>query len=491
MPALKGLIDAGSHRLIGWETDLSSQTGACQAGILHGCNRDMPAFRWLEKENGNKLISSTGPLDAPLIERRISNKQGLLASNGASRSNLFSGDAPSVMFTYSQITNMSRFYNDAWYFFYSGPYNFPHTIALFLWDVLRELRSRYIQWRLDVRPRLTHIGTYPILRAFANVFLREMTTFTLIGDIARGKHDAIYSTYVAYDEIAHHSGVLDRESIYSLRKLDRHFKWLMTAAIYSPRKYSFVFLSDHGQSNGSTFLQRYGLSLEDLVRSLLPGGTTIYSKLDTNQDHFGQALEHPVEKGSEILRDRLHVTLKTKIDDEAISLRDASVVVLASGNLGLIYFTKWKDHLSLERLEASFPGLIRGLVSHEGIGFIMVRSDELGYVVIGRSGTHQLETGIVHGEDPLSSFGENAAAHLRRTSGFRYLPDILVNGSYYRETDEVAAFEELGGEQSRPFLMYPVECKVDERPIVGAEQVHQILKGLVKGSQTPQREDRT
>ena len=40
------------YRLLEWETDLSSQTGASQAGILLGSNEDIPAFRWVEKENG-------------------------------------------------------------------------------------------------------------------------------------------------------------------------------------------------------------------------------------------------------------------------------------------------------------------------------------------------------------------------------------------------------------------------------------------------------
>ena len=42
-----------THRLAEWETDLSSQTGASQAGILLGSNEDIPAFRWVEKETGD------------------------------------------------------------------------------------------------------------------------------------------------------------------------------------------------------------------------------------------------------------------------------------------------------------------------------------------------------------------------------------------------------------------------------------------------------
>ena len=57
------------YRLTEWETDLSSQTGASQAGILLGSNDDIPAFRWVEKEHGRMLVCSS-PADCAEIERR-------------------------------------------------------------------------------------------------------------------------------------------------------------------------------------------------------------------------------------------------------------------------------------------------------------------------------------------------------------------------------------------------------------------------------------
>jgi uncharacterized membrane protein YvlD (DUF360 family) len=48
-----------THRLIEWEPDLSSQTGASQAGILLGSNHDIPAFRWVEKETGTMMTCSS------------------------------------------------------------------------------------------------------------------------------------------------------------------------------------------------------------------------------------------------------------------------------------------------------------------------------------------------------------------------------------------------------------------------------------------------
>ena len=56
------------HQLAEWETDLSSQTGATQAGILLGSNENIPAFRWVEKESA-KLVACSGPADCAEIER--------------------------------------------------------------------------------------------------------------------------------------------------------------------------------------------------------------------------------------------------------------------------------------------------------------------------------------------------------------------------------------------------------------------------------------
>ena len=70
----------------------------------------------------------------------------------------------------------------------------------------------------------------------------------MVGDI-----DVAYSTYLGYDEIAHHSGVEDDDSWYALRLIDKHIKRLMEGSRYAARDYQFVIQSDHGQSKGATF----------------------------------------------------------------------------------------------------------------------------------------------------------------------------------------------------------------------------------------------
>ena len=90
----------------------------------------------------------------------------------------------------------------------------------------------------------------------------------------------------------------------------------------------------------------------------------------------------------------------------------------------------------------------------------------------------------VEGEDPLAPFGPNAARHVKRTDGFSHCPDIIVNSTYWTDTDEVAAFEELvgshggmGGGQSLPFALVPAEWTPPGDPVVGAEAMHVHLRG--------------
>src|SRR5262249_39823405 len=87
------------------------------------------------------------------------------------------------------------------------------------------------------------------------------------------------------------------------------------------------------------------------------------------------------------------------------------------------------------------------------------------------------------GEDPLAPFGPNAKHHVARTNAFPHCPDIMVNSRYWADLDEVAAFEELvgshgglGGRPAHPFLLPPPDLQWPETPVVGAVNVHQILR---------------
>lgn len=473
MPTVKKLIDSKSHTLRMWETDLSSQTGASQAGILHGNNENITAFRWIEKENDNQMMQCSGPQKVKILEERISNGEGLLARNGASRSNLFSGDTDDVIFTLSKILNLKKLYNRAWFSVFSNPSNFARIVSLFLAEMILEIYSQIKHRVKNVRPRIRRGITYIPTRAGTNVFMREINTSTLIGDMMVGDIDVAYSTYLGYDEIAHHSGVRDEDAWFALKGMDKQIKRLIECNKYSPRDYEFVIQSDHGQTNGATFKQRYGETFEDFVKSLLPQDMKMYSKMSSNEDHFAEAYIPFSEQIDNLKKEN-------KKDDQ--KLTDSEVIVLASGNLAMIYLTQWTHRLTYEEINLLFPELIASIIKNEYIGFILVKSKD-GDLAIGKDGIYNLDTDEITGENPLEHFGDNIARHLKRNSSFKHTPDILVNSFYDAENDEVCAFEELvgshggaGGSQTKPFILYPSDWEVSDDDIIGAESIYRILK---------------
>jgi uncharacterized membrane protein YvlD (DUF360 family) len=406
MPTLARWLESGSHRLVRWECDLSSQTSASQAGILLGSNFDIPAFRWYEKDRRVQMVSNY-PLDSREIERRLSSGQGLLADAGASRSNLFSGDAPQTMFTFSTLGDFSRHHAQDFYPFLMGPVNALRIAILFLLDVLQEYRAARFQHRHDVQPRVHRGGTYPLLRASTTILMRELSIHILIGDMYAGI-PSVYATFFGYDEVAHHSGIDRPDAFDVLFRLDQQFDRLENTARFAPRPYHFVVLSDHGQSQGATFLQRYGTDLDDVVRKL---ATEEHSVEGIEADDAGwgnvsvfftDLLNDIIPGDNRVISRAIRRALRPRMFGDQVAFgpyrkylerraearerEQAEVIVMASGNLGLIYFTEWEERLSYEHINDAFPGMISGLAQHEGIGFVLVQSEEDGPMVIGANG---------------------------------------------------------------------------------------------------------
>ena len=469
VPEMHRWRSSGTHLLVEWETDLSSQTGASQAGILLGSNENIPAFRWVEKESG-KVMSCSSPADCAEIERRVATGDGLLTNDGASRGNLFSGEADAVILTVSKMEAEKRA-NPGYRAFFANGFNVTRVLVLFGWEVILERIAAIRQVRRDVTPRGERTRKYALLRAALCVGVRDLIVFGVLTDMMRGR-PAVYATFSSYDEVAHHSGLERADTMEALRKLDQHFARIDRARRYAPRPYKLVVLSDHGQTQGATFKQRNGYDLGQLVERSIERGTIAHiAQGDENDAAVGHAVNEATGTNA------AH-------DEQSDELTDRHVVALASGNLGLIYLMEEKRRLTLEEIEERHPRLIPALRDHPHIGFLLVRSGRHGPVVLGAKGTHYLDDGRIEGEDPLAPFPPNAAAHLRRTDGFDHVADIMVNSFYDHELDQGCAFEELisfhggmGGPQTEPFLLYPMELPLPAEPIVGAAQVHAVLTG--------------
>jgi uncharacterized membrane protein YvlD (DUF360 family) len=467
-PEMARWLTEGTHRLTEWETDLSSQTGASQAGLLLGSNDDIPAFRWVEKESG-RLMTCSAPPDCEEIERRHSSGRGLLAGGGASRSNLLSGDADHVILTISRMAAEKKA-NPGYRAFFANGFNVTRTLVLFFYEVGLEWIAAARGIRRDIRPRGHRGGKYPFLRAALAVAVRDLTVNSLLGDMMKGR-PAAYACFAGYDEVAHHSGLERADTLEVLRKLDQQIGRIARARRYAARPYEIVVLSDHGQTQGATFKQRNGYGLDELVARSLDGRAV-------------GALRAGDENDSAVAHAFAEATGGKKSKHAKNDVSGEETVVLGSGNLGLIYLMEENRRLTLEEIEDRHPRLIPALREHPHIGWLLVRSAERGPLVLGAHGVRYLADDHVEGEDPLAGFSPHAAHHLRRTDGFAHVADIMVNSFYDHQLDEGCAFEELisfhggmGGPQTRATLLHPARLPLPAGPIVGAEAAHAVLAG--------------
>ncbi|WP_045740625.1 alkaline phosphatase family protein [Actinoplanes rectilineatus] len=426
LPTIGAWLRDGTHTVRRWHTGLPSTTPASQAGILHGASRQIPGFRWYEKDTGRLMVSNR-PRDAAIIESRLSDGNGLLRDGGVSISNAFSGDAATSLLTISHAALPGRSAR-GWAAFMASPYGFTRALVLGVAEVFTELHQARLQRRRNLLPRVSRSGAFLALRP-ASMLLRDVNVSLVAEQMARGV-PAVYCDLVDYDEVAHHAGPARPESMRQLESLDRMLGVLQRLAPEAARDYHLVVLSDHGQSQGATFRQRHGETLDEVVGRLTETG-------------------RPVQ-------------------------------VVSSGNLSMLYLTDIDRRTDRAAIEHAHPRLISGLAAHPGVGMVVVR-DVDGPVVYGTDGTHRLRDGVVTGDDPLLAYGPGTRDDLLRHQEAVHVGDLVVISAVDPVTEEVGAFEELvgshgglGGWQTDAMLVHPVGWPV-AADLTGPDAVHRQL----------------
>ncbi len=481
MPTVRDMLRT-THAVTCYDCGLPSQTSSSQAGILYGDNFDIPAFRWYDKERGKLMVSNNFD-DAAEINARYAKGQGLLRG-GSSINNLIAGDAEKSVLTLSTLNTAneqehSRRAQDLM-LFWLNPYLFTRSLVLSLGEVLLELGQALRQRLRDVQPRINRLERgYPLMRALTNVFLRDISTYLVALDVVRGV-PAIYTTYLSYDEVAHHAGPDTSDALNTLRSLDLQVRRIRNViAAKAPRPYDLFVLSDHGQAVGATFRQRYGQSLTEFIAAHTASPASVAEVSGRMMGmSYAAALVAELQNAEQVAAGRMRRSvmrgsrraLQRRIKHEPPAVMDAPVVVCASGNLAHVYFNLHSGKVSLSEINTEHPQLVDELVMQAGIGFVIVYNDESTPLVLGKAGARDLVTGIVTGVDPLQPYSQPGlrAQQLWRVAQFPHAGDLILVSTLYPD-EQVAAFEELvgshgglGGEQTNAFLLHPADVQVPE-----------------------------
>ena len=196
----------------------------------------------------------------------------------------------------------------------------------------------------------------------------------------------MYVDFVDYDELAHHAGPERLESLRSLTGVDQVLASLERAAAGAPREYDIVVLSDHGQSQGATFRQRYGSTLDEVIRALMGGDVTavtatsqgegwgpvnaLLTEIRQRPGIAGRVAASALGRPHRRRRGRARRTAEPRHGRRAGPPTSSSA---PAATWRTSTSRRMTGRATLEEIDERYPGLVPGLAAHPGVGFVLVK----------------------------------------------------------------------------------------------------------------------
>lgn len=539
LPFLSRLLASGTHTMHRWRCGLPADTPPVQAGIMWGDADGVPGFYWWDR-NSSKRIASSNPAHMREIEHKIAarNHLGGLLRGGSSYSNTMSGGARHRILTiagsdprwFAPGQGMVR----AFALVALNPGRTIRFIGDAVWEVLQEAEDR-IWVTLNRRPRLFE-GMFPLVRVLFNVLARDVITAGTRLDMLRAV-PIIYTCYIGYDVVGHHSGPLSRNSLRTLKGIDRSIKALFDTGDRAPCKYRFVMLSDHGMSPAVPVAEAFATDFDQWCHDQWQCRTAVAavpSSGERGQANPSVPFRTPSGRmprpGTTWLRTwgRIGawalelgtsgaIRLGARILDEPSPTHDGGIAVISCGPLAQIWLRGSTTPVSRNTIEARCPGFVDAVLHHPAVDFLMIRSNTR-LQVVGRNGEvtlRHLDTVPdpgqpmpavvvrVDGISPLAHLDEPevAAIQLARLGSMDATGDVICFGAtlvpattrrsvpgslrqphFWSFERQLGTHATLNGDQAYPFLITPSDLDVNVDGVTEASQLHDLLVTISRGN---------
>lgn len=496
MPHLRRMLDS-THSVHQWRSGAPSDTAAIQCSLMYGRKPNIPGFYWFDKRKQRPVICSW-PLDMAAVETENAGGRAGLFRHGSVYTGMASGGAQRAVFTTSAL-GRTRFPPrltgiDAFLLLVLNPWRLARAGVLTVAEVFIELYQQALG-RLR-RRYVAPEGIFPLTRAFTHVLFRELTTLAIRLDIFRGV-PAIYANYIGYDEVAHHLGPRSEGAYRTLKALDRQIRDVHRAIeTIALRPYDLYVMSDHGMTESLPFRELYGQTLGQFLAThgvSPPRAQEIETRSLKDRATLQQVEELSAEIGPRtssitgFLVDRaMRLAMRIGTGPLQAGLADnaeAPLLAIYSSALANVYFVDVPHRMSREEIERRAPGLLRSLVSHPGVGIVVVQTEDKalalhkgGEVVLDDADLSQLQWLALYDEPSL------VRRQLVELARMECAGDLLVFGAY--DGARVVNFEDhggahggLGGVQMFPFMVASRSVQMAFESIVDPVQLHPFFVG--------------
>ncbi|MBI4973820.1 alkaline phosphatase family protein [Candidatus Roizmanbacteria bacterium] len=400
-----------------------ASTAATEAELFFGASENIPGFTWYDRSlsqfvRGNRGKSIVG------FEHDMKKKANLLKS-GSCILGIYSAGATQCDLSGTELNLKSpmKAFRKLHYllFIFLNPVRLLLTCYLI---VISMSMSVYISSKERSKKKLITL----LKSAFSRIFLGNIASYIAELEIAR-ETPVLFIDYVLYDEFAHEYGVDDKISYSSIRLIDWYCESLYKTAKKSKRKYDFIILSDHGQTQSRPLDK--SSRLENIVQNALNDPS--YHVLRT----FG--FSSPPQKSK-------------------------NVFLVPAGSSVQVYFSETlKKPYLLGGLEETFPHIIDRLLKNPEIGWVLVRQGNDKQLLMGKKGSVEFTNGRVLKTTGSPFVGlpvdKRALMSLARYASFENNGDLVLFGNI-DDDGKLYAFEEhkgthggFYGDMTKPFIL--------------------------------------
>ncbi len=440
LPFTRRLIDEEGFSAQPYRCGIPSTTPFAQAGILYGDNREIPSFRWFDKEAQTVVAFGAGSTFKKVAGRYFEGAHPLCEEGACIAACYPAGASETFGLSYRDRDRQGG--QGAAQVLRAYAAN-PVQVAGFLGHGLMAVGRSALEYMRARAQGRRPAGAYVITDMLEEMLLHHAARYAVCRAMRQG-YPVIYAAFYAFDETGHAFGPDDGYAMRILRHVDHTIRAVARARGDGPG-YELIVLSDHGQIDTVPFNRQGGVHLGELVFRRLP--------------------DHEVEEQ------------KGRTYRPAGAPPAGRVVLTYSGGLGHLYFTEPRRRLDRHEVQQRAPGLVEYLGGLADVEFALLR--ERGRdLLVDRDGERPLEDAhhlLARFDDPRI-----LAAQLARLNSFERSGDVILFGRWDGRTqvnfeNQAGGHGSIGGEQMHPFLLARRELGLDLSHIEGAHQVHPLL----------------
>lgn len=400
-PTIKKLLTKKGFFIQPYYCGLPAATTATEALLFYGNNTNIPGFTWYDRTLGT-FVRGNRSLDLAPFEDTYPKKRNLL-KDGSAIMSVYTGGATELSVSGRNLTfSKSRpMITAAHYLLMSLLY----PIQLFRAIALTG-KMLFLYYRSDVESAK---------EMMSGLFLGQFSCFLTEIEIMRNTK-RIFVDFLLYDEMAHEHGPTHPTALSSLKLIDRYIKRIHNTAHHSGMEYDIIILSDHGQTNSIPYDLKENRSTREIQSALKDPARTVLKT-------YGGFVPNP---------------------------KDKSLYVVPAGSTLQLYFSESLNApMTHSQLGALYPSFIQELLDCRGFGWVLVREQDGGRLLIGKHGSLHFDNSGKHtiSGDPLKQIPkrdlELTIHSFREYSLFPNNGDLVIFGAV--TNGSVVSFEKHKG----------------------------------------------